>query len=50
MPFTATGGDVQLRFHFTADEICSNLGGPICSDTEGWDGIHVDDLVLGTAG
>lgn len=50
VPFTANGGDVQLRFHFTGDEICSNLGGPICSKTEGWDGIHVDDLVLGTAG
>ncbi len=48
-PIAAGGGEVMVRFHFTADEICSNLGGPICSSTSGWDGVHVDDLVLGTA-
>ena len=48
-PIAAGGGEVIVRFHFTADEICSNLGGPICSSTSGWDGVHVDDLVLGTA-
>ena len=46
--FHPTAGPVQLRFHFTSDELCSNLGGPLCSNTAGWDGVHVDDVRLGT--
>lgn len=47
--FRAPGGPVQVRFHFTSDELCSGLGGPLCSSTTGWDGVHVDDVKLGTA-
>jgi hypothetical protein len=46
--FHPTAGPVQLQFHFTSDSLCSNLGGPLCSSTAGWDGVHVDDVRLGT--
>ena len=36
-----------MRFHFVSDSLCSGLGGPICSSTDGWDGVHVDDVVVG---
>ena len=48
--FPAPGGDVQVRFHFTSDSLCSGLGGPVCSSAAGWDGVHVDDVTLGTTG
>jgi hypothetical protein len=48
--FPSAGHDVQVRFHFTSDSLCSNLGGPLCSSTSGWDGVHVDDVRIGTAG
>lgn len=48
--FPAPGGDVQVRFHFTSDSLCSAPGGPVCSSTSGWDGVHVDDVTLGTTG
>lgn len=47
--FPAPGGDVQVRFHFTSDSLCSNLGGPVCASVDGWDGVHVDDVTIGTA-
>jgi hypothetical protein len=46
--FHPTAGPVQLQFHFTSDSLCSNLGGPLCSSSAGWDGVHVDDVRLGT--
>ena len=46
--FTSTSGPVHLRFHFTSDELCSNLGGPLCSNINGWDGVHLDDVAIGT--
>lgn len=48
--FDSPGGPVQVRFEFTSDQLCSALGGPLCSSTSGWDGVHVDDVRLGTAG
>lgn len=50
VPFTAPGGNVQVRFHFTSDQLCSGLGGPLCSSTSGWDGVHVDDVTVGSPG
>jgi hypothetical protein len=47
LPFNAPGGPVQVRFHFVSDSLCSGLGGPVCSSTTGWDGVHVDDVVVG---
>ncbi|WP_270887059.1 WD40/YVTN/BNR-like repeat-containing protein [Pedococcus sp. 5OH_020] len=47
VPFTAPGGDVQVRFRFVSDSLCSGLGGPVCSSTSGWDGVHVDDVAVG---
>ncbi len=47
VPFTSPGGTVQVRFHFVSDSLCSGLGGPLCSSTTGWDGVHVDDVVVG---
>jgi hypothetical protein len=47
VPFTSPGGTVQVRFHFVSDSLCSGLGGPVCSQTGGWDGVHVDDVVVG---
>jgi hypothetical protein len=48
--FTAPAGDIQVRFHFSSDELCSNLGGPLCSNPDGWDGVHVDDVTLAKRG
>jgi hypothetical protein len=50
VPFTAGAGNVQVRFHFASDSLCSALGGPLCSSTQGWDGVHVDDVTLGSPG
>jgi hypothetical protein len=49
VPFTAPAGAVQVRFHFVTDSLCSGLGGPLCSSTSGWDGVHVDDVLVGSA-
>ena len=49
VPFKAPAGPVQVRFHFTSDSLCSALGGPLCASTSGWDGVHVDDVVVGAA-
>ncbi|GAA4111412.1 hypothetical protein GCM10022215_07170 [Nocardioides fonticola] len=43
------GGPLQVRFHFTSDSLCSALGGPLCAETGGYDGVHVDDVALGVA-
>ncbi|HEU4811203.1 MAG TPA: choice-of-anchor J domain-containing protein [Nocardioides sp.] len=48
--FDAPSGDVQVRFHFTSDSLCSALGGPLCSSVAGWDGVRVDDVTLGSPG
>lgn len=45
---TSGAGDLQVRFHFVSDSLCSNLGGPACSEAGGWDGVHVDDVSIGT--
>ncbi|MBB6628427.1 hypothetical protein H5V45_13955 [Nocardioides sp. KIGAM211] len=50
VPFTAPAGNVQLRFHFTSDSLCSNLGGPLCSNVSGWEGVRVDDVRVGSPG
>lgn len=47
IPFDAPGGDVQVRFQFVSDSLCSGLGGPVCASTTGWDGVHVDDVAIG---
>jgi hypothetical protein len=47
LPFESPGGDVQVRFELTSDELCSGLGGPVCSSPDGWDGVHVDDVAVG---
>jgi hypothetical protein len=46
--FDAPAGEIQLRFHFHSDEICSGAGGPICAQPEGWAGIRLDDVVVGS--
>jgi hypothetical protein len=38
---------VQVRFHFVSDSLCSGLGGPVCASSNGWDGVHLDDVVVG---
>ena len=43
----SNGGPIRVRFHFTSDSLCSNLGGPVCSSLTGWDGVHVDDVKVG---
>jgi len=49
--FAAPGGPVQVRFTFTSDELCSNvLHQAVCSTSATWDGVHVDDVRIGTAG
>jgi hypothetical protein len=45
--FTSPGGPVQVRFRFYSDELCSGAGGPHCSSPSGWDGAHVDNVVIG---
>jgi hypothetical protein len=45
--FTSPGGPVQVRFRFHSDELCSGAGGPLCSSTNGWDGLHIDNVVIG---
>jgi hypothetical protein len=45
--FTSPGGPVQVRFRFHSDELCSGSGGPLCSSTSGWDGAHIDNVVIG---
>jgi hypothetical protein len=45
--FTSPGGPVQVRFRFHSDELCSGAGGPLCSRTGGWDGAHLDNVVIG---
>ncbi len=47
--FNAAAGNVQLRFHFVSDSLCSAAGGPLCS-APSWDGLHVDDVTLGSPG
>ncbi|MGH8969275.1 MAG: choice-of-anchor J domain-containing protein [Actinomycetes bacterium] len=47
LPFDAAGGDVQVRFRFVSDSLCAGVGGPVCASPEGWDGVHVDDVVIG---
>ena len=49
MKFNAPAGDVQVRFHFMSDSLCSAAGGPLCS-SDSWDGLHVDDVTLGSPG
>ncbi|MBF4162634.1 hypothetical protein [Nocardioides acrostichi] len=49
VPFKAGSMPVQVRFAFTSDSLCSNLGGPLCSSTTGWDGVHLDDVAVGAA-
>ncbi|MFU8852291.1 hypothetical protein ACNAW0_15085 [Micromonospora sp. SL1-18] len=45
--FTSPGGPVQVRFRFQSDELCSGTGGPLCSSPNGWDGVHIDNVVIG---
>jgi hypothetical protein len=48
--FPAPGGAVQVRFTFTSDELCSSLlHEAVCSSSATWDGVHVDDVRVGTA-
>ena len=47
VPFDAPGGNIQVRFQFTSDSLCSGAGGPVCSSVGGWDGVHVDDVTVG---
>jgi len=47
VPFDSPGGNIQVRFQFTSDSLCSGVGGPVCSSTSGWNGAHVDDVSVG---
>ncbi len=47
--YLSAGGDVQIRFLFVSDEICSGFGGPgACGDEDGWDGYALDDVTIST--
>ncbi len=43
--FDSPGGDIQVRFHFTSDLLCSALSGPACG--EDLTGARVDEVVVG---
>jgi hypothetical protein len=45
--FTSPGGALRVRFRFHSDELCSGVGGPLCTSPSGWDGAHVDNVVIG---
>ena len=47
LPFDSPGGDVQFRFRFQSDEICSFQPNPLCADTDGKDGLRVDNVRVG---
>ena len=47
VPFDSPGGDVEFRFRFQSDEICSAAGGPACTYDGQKDGLRVDDVVVG---
>ncbi|WP_372733860.1 hypothetical protein [Nocardioides sp.] len=51
LPLQAPGGGIQVRFHFVSDAFCAGLptGGPLCEDTNGYDGVRIDDVVVGRA-
>ena len=48
LPFDSPGGDVQFRFRFQSDEICSFQPNPLCADTDGKDGLRVDNVKVGS--
>ncbi len=48
IPFDSPGGDLEFRFRFQSDEICSFQPNPLCADTDGKDGARVDNVVVGT--
>ncbi len=43
--FDSPGGNVQVRFRFTSDTLCSALSGPACGET--LTGAEVDEVVVG---
>jgi hypothetical protein len=47
LPFDSPGGDLEFRFRFTSDEICSYQPNPLCADTDGKDGARVDNVEVG---
>jgi hypothetical protein len=49
VPFDSPGGDVQIRFRFITDEICSNniAPNPVCANPEGFEGVRVDNVKVG---
>ena len=47
VPFTSPGGDLEFRFRFQSDEICSYHPNPLCADTDGKDGARVDNVKVG---
>ncbi len=50
LPFDAPGGEVEFRFRFLTDEICSNnvVPNPVCANPEGFEGVRVDNVKVGT--
>lgn len=47
LPFDSPGGEVQFRFRFLTDEICSFQPNPICAGGGGWEGVRVDNVKVG---
>ncbi len=47
IPFDSPGGDVEFRFRFQTDEICSFQPNPLCADTDGMDGVRLDNVLVG---
>ncbi len=47
IPFESPGGDLEFRFRFQSDEICSYQPNPLCADSDGKEGARVDNVVVG---
>jgi hypothetical protein len=42
--FESPGGNVQVRFRFTSDQLCSGVN-PACGQV--WNGVRIDEVVVG---
>ena len=48
LPFRSPGGQVEFRFRFLSDEICSFAPNPVCANPDGMTGVRVDNVKVGT--
>jgi hypothetical protein len=47
LPFDSPGGEVQFRFRFLSDEICSFMPNPVCAGGGAFEGVRVDNVKVG---